>query len=205
MGYLQPGIITKKGKIPYIPIPPHLPTLNRTPTHCHLEDSLLFAVHPATTFNLFSKLLSPLFCLGWIFSLPAPLASPWSLSHIWGPASDGEGLPIMYILPQLKKKKTLKRTQLLGLRGSNCDTDPEGFLAIHWDFFSHVVNSLGFDVDGRLGIHRGRTRKWKKWGRASLDHHRMAGYIDREGVNIRRQVGVPRERRGEIQRQMLGW
>lgn len=31
MGLLQPGTVTRKGKIPYVPIPPHLPPLNTAP------------------------------------------------------------------------------------------------------------------------------------------------------------------------------
>lgn len=41
--------------------------------------------HPVLSCDVTSKLLTPLFCLGWVLSLSMPPASTWSLPHILGP------------------------------------------------------------------------------------------------------------------------
>jgi len=48
MGYLQLGPGNKKGKIPYITIPLHLPSLKTAPTHGLIAGSLSFAALPTT-------------------------------------------------------------------------------------------------------------------------------------------------------------
>lgn len=51
-----------------------------------------------------------------------------------------------------------------------------GFLPIDRDFFSHVLNKLGFTVDDALGLYRGRTRKSTNL-EGYLECYRMAGHI----------------------------
>ena len=58
-GLLQLGPVTKKGKIPYFAIPPHLPSLKTAPTHCLEADNLSSAVFPVAPLSSIPHPLPP--------------------------------------------------------------------------------------------------------------------------------------------------
>ena len=68
-----------------------LPPLKTAHTHCLIADTLLCCpAHYSLACGIFNKLLSPLFHLRWILSLPTPRAPTKFSPHIWGPPSDHE-------------------------------------------------------------------------------------------------------------------
>ena len=84
MGYLQLGTLTKEGKIPYVIIPPHFPSLKAASYQCLLADCFFATVlrRSPAVYSINSYLLS----LAQVNSFTSQATGfHLNMAHIWRP------------------------------------------------------------------------------------------------------------------------